>query len=149
MHHLQRVLESTPVITPKERRGNRSPSSSSRRRRSPEARSPKTPSPIPRSPDRNLVWEDSYNTEHCDYSYGAAVGRLRNMLRKHEETIPKTVQFSARVSCFIEKIVLQYCYFALVLNKFPKDDSSQKFVKTTKMCSLKHYAAHFFVLFHR
>ena len=54
--------------------------------------------PRPGSADQSTMWQSSRNTEHCDYTYGAAVNRLRTMLEKHEPEEPKVVQFAASVS---------------------------------------------------
>ena len=44
------------------------------------------------------MWRSSRNTEHCDYTYVAAVDKLRTMLQKHDPGEPKVVQFGASVS---------------------------------------------------
>ena len=73
-------------------------------------RSPNTP-PRHRSPS---PWQQSRNIERSDYSYGAAVDRLRNTLKEyHEHQKVKEMQFSPRVrkktymNCIMQALNLQ------------------------------------------
>ncbi|KAI0237435.1 hypothetical protein LSAT2_012032 [Lamellibrachia satsuma] len=45
--------------------------------------------------EQSTMWTSSRNTEHCDYTYPAAVNRLRTTLQKYEPNEPKVVQFGA------------------------------------------------------
>ncbi|ELU12898.1 hypothetical protein CAPTEDRAFT_223139, partial [Capitella teleta] len=62
------------------------------------ALSPEMKRSIPNQPKSPRVWERARNTEHCDYSYGAAVDRLRYSLKRLEPKDnwgDKDVQFGA------------------------------------------------------
>ena len=59
--------------------------------------------------DQSTMWRSSRNTEHCDYTYVAAVDKLRTMLQKHDPVEPKVVQFGASVSQCSCHLGLQFC----------------------------------------
>ena len=77
MNDLRLSLHNRPSVSPADKRRSRS-----------------------RSPASPEAWHRPRNTEHSDYTYGAAVGKLRSMLRQHEPKPqgPRTVQFSPHVS---------------------------------------------------